>query len=371
MFSLIKSFRLYTGLFIFLSIAPCEAQLLKDTATLNLVKKDIDYIYNLQFSQARQLYTKISDAYPQHPVVYLLRGMITYWENFPLLNTSPAKVSFESDLHECIRLAEKQTDSEHKAEYLLANLSARGFLLMFYADNDIVMEVIPLASGTFKYVMQSFDFTSDCSDLFYFTGMYNYYRDAYPKAYPVYKPLALLFPAGDMQKGLNQLNKAAIASVVLRAESLYLLGYINVNFENNYSQASVYSLALHQLYPDNPHFMASYLKNLLLLKRYDEAGKIISSTKTGSSNKYFQAQISIFKGILQEKKHLDNKAAQQFYLQGISGLSLYGDYGHEYEAFGYFGLSRISEANDEKHNSQMYRKEAMKVSDFKKINFDK
>ena len=371
MLSLFKSFRLYTCLLIFLSIAPCEAQLLKDTATLNLVKKDIDYIYNLQFREAREIYSKISGAYPQHPVVYLLRGMITYWENFPLLNTSTAKVSFESDLRECIRLAEKHTDSEHKAEYLLANLCARGFLLEFYADNDLVMEVIPLASGTFKYVMQSFDNTSDCSDLFYFTGMYNYYRDAYPKAYPVYKPLALLFPAGDMQTGLNQLNKAAISSVVLRAESFFLLGYINDNFENNYSQAYVYSMALHRLYPDNPQFMASYLKNLLLLKKYDEAGEIINSSPTGSSNKYFQAQICIFRGILQEKKYLDNKAAQQFYLQGISGISLFGDYGHEYQSFGYFGLSRISEANDEKHNSQMYRKEALKVSDFKKINFDK
>ena len=43
-----------------------------------------------------------------------------------------------------------------------------------------------------------------------------------------------MFPSGDMQAGLNQLNTAAINSVVLRAESSYILTYIYVNFENDY-----------------------------------------------------------------------------------------------------------------------------------------
>ncbi|MBK7710997.1 MAG: hypothetical protein IPJ37_08645 [Bacteroidales bacterium] len=183
--------------------------------------------------------------------------------------------------------------------------------------------------------------------------------------------MAFLFPKGDMQTGLIQLNKASTKSVVLRAESLYLLAYIYVNFENNYFQASVYSRALHELYPDNPQFMATYLKNLLLQKRYDEAEKIINSPGAAFTNKYFLSQISIFKGIIEEKKNLDYKAAQQFYNKGIKEISLFGDYGHEYESFGYFGLSRISEVNGEKNASQMYRREALKLSDFKKVNFDK
>ncbi|MGA1977455.1 MAG: hypothetical protein ABSG89_06310 [Bacteroidales bacterium] len=90
---------------------------------------------------------------------------------------------------------------------------------MFYADNDLIMEVIPLTTGTYQYLMRSFDFTSACTDLNYFTGLYNYYREAYPNAYLEYKPLAFLFPDGDMEIGLKQLQTAAINSVVLRAES--------------------------------------------------------------------------------------------------------------------------------------------------------
>jgi hypothetical protein len=241
---------------------------------------------------------------------------------------------------------------------------------MYYSDNNIVMEVIPLASGSYKYMRRSFDFTSECTDLYYFTGVYNYYIEAYPKAYPVYKPLTFMFPSGDIQAGLNQLNTASLDAVVLRAEASYILTYIYENFENDFSMAYKYSLALHELYPENMRFFAAYLKNLLLLKRYDEADKVIESLGAETANKYLQAQLFIFKGILQEKKYFDNEVAQQYYNKGIRDISLFGDYGNTYAAYGYFGLSRISEASGEKHASKLYRKEALKLADFKKIDFD-
>jgi len=44
-----------------------------------------------------------------------------------------------------------------------------------------------------------------------------------------------------MEIGLKELKSAAINSVVLRAESYFLLTWIYVNFENNYPEALVYS----------------------------------------------------------------------------------------------------------------------------------
>lgn len=97
---------------IVLSIAPVNSQLLKDTVVLNLVKKDIDYIYNLQFDNAREVHSKINLLYPEHPVVILLNGMITYWENYPMLPTTPARDSFEKDMRRCIKLCEGTNNSD-------------------------------------------------------------------------------------------------------------------------------------------------------------------------------------------------------------------------------------------------------------------
>ncbi|MCE5348153.1 MAG: hypothetical protein LLG13_17960 [Bacteroidales bacterium] len=115
------------GLSWFLTSVPGNAQLLQDAAALNLVKEDIDYIYNLQFSNARKLYTEIIQSYPEHPIVFLLRGMMTYRENYPMLYTNPSHVSFEEDMHECIRLSENSINPDYEAEYLLADFKKINF----------------------------------------------------------------------------------------------------------------------------------------------------------------------------------------------------------------------------------------------------
>jgi len=296
---------------------------------------------------------------------------MTYWENYPLLHSNPNHISFEKDLHECIRLSEENINPDHKEEYLLANLCARGMLLIFYADNDLVMEVIPLAASTYKYIRRSFDYASACNDLYYFTGIYNYYREAYPREYPLYKSLAILFPGGDLETGLKELHTAALKSVVLKGESYFLLNWIYLNYENNYPEALSYGKTLHELYPDNVLFLAVYLKNLLLLKQYDESEKLINEATRVDGNRYLRDQLTIFNGLVQEKKYHNYDLAQQYYKEGISNISFFGGYGNEYTAYAYYGLGRISKLNGEKDISKSYVKQAMKLAEFKKINFDK
>jgi hypothetical protein len=244
-------------------------------------------------------------------------------------------------------------------------------LLMFYEDNDLIMEVTPLTISTYKHLRRAFEFTSTSSDLFYFTGVYNYYREAYPKIYPVYKSLAFLFPHGSMETGLKQLQSASINSVVLKAESFYLLIWIYMGFENNLPESLMYCKTLYEKYPDNTLYLETYIRNLLLMKKYDEAEKLISSASGKAMNRYFEAQLIILKGILQEKKYHNTKLAGEYYNKGINDISLYGRYQNEYAAYAYFGLSRITEGSDEKQTHKIYRKEALKLAEFKKINFDK
>jgi hypothetical protein len=364
-----------TRIFIFLiltlngSVPIANAQLLQDKAVMELVKTDVDFMYNLQFKDAREVYDKIVSSYPTHPIGYLLKGMITYWENYPILNSSPAHASFEEDMRKCIRISEANKKPEYAAEYLLADLCARGMLLSYYDDNGLSMEVTPLTMGTYKYIRRAFDYNSTCPDLYYFSGTYNYYREAYPKFYPVYKSLAFLFPHGNMEEGLKQLKTCSENSVVLRAESGYLLSWIYLSFENNFPESLNYAKELFEKYPGNPVFLETLIRDQLLIKNYDEAEKLLK-TVPATENKFFTGEFTILKGILQEKKYNDNNLASQYYNKGISDLSTYGKYGNAYTAYAYFGLSRISDNEAERHSRKSYRKKAMRLADFKKINFD-
>lgn len=348
-----------------------NAQILHDSLVVNRIKKGVDYLYNLEFNKAAQIFYDIGKKYPEHPVSYLLKGIYSYWENYPMLPTSEKHESFENDLRKCIDLCSVKAYSEkYEAESLLTNVCARGLLLLHYNDNDLSMRVIPLATGTFKYIMRSFDFVSTFADFYYITGIYNYYREAYPKMNPVYKPLASLFPPGDIVKGLTELVKAAELSIFLKAESYSILTYIYAGFENDFLKALLYSRTLVDKYPSNPYYKAMHIRNLLYMNEYDQAESLIISAGSNSGNAYYDAQLLIFKGILSEKKYRNYTQAKKYYEEGINAISFAGDYGNDYCGYAYLGLSRISEYTGDKTGKKAYRRKGLELIDFKKITFD-
>ena len=163
--------------------------------------------------------------------------------------------------------------------------------------------------------------------------------------------------------------KVAKGSIILKAEAYAFLTDIYLSFEKDYQKAAFYSKSLHSLYPQNPEYLGQYIQNLLLIKNYDEAEKEIQSF-VGHDNKFFQAQIDIFKGLIQEKKYHNLQQSEQYYNKGIKDIARFRDYGNEYTAYAYFGLSRIAAMNGDEQNKKTYRKLALKLADFKEINFD-
>jgi hypothetical protein len=365
----LKIFAICIVLRLSLNFNAVNAQILSDTASFNLIEKCVDNIYNFQFAEARELCNKINQKYPGHSGVYLLRGMITYWENYPLLPKSVAIKSYLDDMHLCIRLSEKKNNSSREAENLLINLCARGMLLLFYSENDFSSEVIPLATSTYPHIRRSFNFASAYYDFNFFTGLYNYYREAYPEEYPIYKTFVFLFPKGNRAEGLRELQTAGRCSLVLKAESYSFLSWIYTNFEQDYDLATLYSKMLYELYPDNAQYRTSYIKNLLLIKKYDEAEKLMNTTVPSIKNTFFLAKLRIFNGILQEKKYHNPDLAYTYYEKGVRDISSFQSYGNEYAAYAYFGLSRISDLKGDRNNKKFYQKKATELAVFENVDF--
>jgi hypothetical protein len=354
---------------LFVNNLQLSGQILEDTASLSIVKKGVACIYDFKFNEAKEILVRIDKLYPNHPIGFLFRGMIAYWQNYPLITSSADRPIYEKNMKKCIELCDKEVKPSSKAELLLINLCARGMLLMFYADNNLNLSVFPLASNTYSYLRHSFNFVSVYSDFFFFTGLYNYYREVYPDAHPVYRTFAFLFPKGDRNTGLEELRTAAGKSIVLRAESASFLSGIYLTYENNYNEASRYTEYLHNLYPDNIQYLAGDIKNLLLIKKYNEAEIILLEESGKVNNSYFRAQTEVFKGIIQEKLYKNLRMAEDYYKSGLSALSAYGEYGREYMSYAYFGLSRISILRGEKGNADTFRKKALNLADFKTVDF--
>jgi len=371
MTKLLRSGTCLLSLLVLNALSFLHSQILSDSLAVVRIKSGMDYLYSRQFDKAEMVFAELERLYPGHPVNYLYHSNIIYWKNYPLTSSSPYRKAFEDDLNNCMELSSKKSYSEkYAAESLLANVCARGFLLLFYTDNDLSFNVIPLATGTYKFIMRSFGFVSSFSDFYYFTGVYNYYREEYPKIHPVYRTVASLFPPGDKERGLAEIERAAELSIFLKAEAYSLLSWIYTGFENDYAQALLYSRKLTEKYPENNMFRALHIKNLLLLKQYDQAEELLNTTGNNSADRYFDAQVLIFKGILQEKKYRNFALAKKFYEEGISSASFFGNYANEYCGYAYMGLSRICEYYGDRTCRKVYRKKGSDMIDFKKVNFD-
>ncbi len=157
-------------------------------------------------------------------------------------------------------------------------------------------------------------------------------------------------------------------SILLKAEAYTFLTDIYLYFENNFEEATSYRKSLHSIYPDYPQYLGTYIKNLLLIKHYEDAEKEIRSAGP-IINPFLQAQITIFKGIIQEKKYHKLVSIEQLNSDGIRRISEFRTFGDEYAAYAYFGLSRISEKKGDITNQKNYHKLALKLADFKNIDF--
>jgi hypothetical protein len=311
----------------------------------------------------------ISKKYPDHPVVFLLKGMIIYWENYPLMASSGASRDFEDQMRICIDKCDNFND-DNEAEFLLTNLCARGSLLAYYVGNDLQTKVFSLARTSYRYLRRSFDFSGIFSDFYFFTGLYNYYREAYPEAHPVYKPLFAVFPRGDMGKGLYQLRTAFKEAIFLKAETSTFLSSIYKYYENNFRDASYFSRTIYKDYPLNFVYRINFIEDLLLARKYEEAEKLIDNPVSKTNNGYYNAQLAILRGILYEKKYGDMIKAEEEYTAGIEEISEYSNYGEQHTAYAYFGLSRISALNNDGHNQKLYRRKALNMTGFGHISFD-
>jgi hypothetical protein len=347
-------------------------QVLQDAQAVENIRKGVSYIYNCEFEQANAVALYLEKKYPNHSVSYLFKGMIIYWQYFPVIPGTRASEQFEEFLQKGLELAEvKLKKNGLDPENLLAAIGNAGLLLLYYADNGQSGKVISMAPKTYQWVMKSFDFTDTYKDFYFITGLYNYYREAYADAHPIYKPLVALFPHGDKKLGLKQLKISADSAIFLKAESVNFLSGIYQSFELDPASAIIFSRKLRDAFLRNPQFKAGYIRDLLVIQKYGEAESLLNSVPYSSLNAYHQAQTDVFRGIIQEKRYDNMKAAEPLYWSGISKVKAYGEFGDEFAAYAYFGLSRIYLNAGNTKASRQYHKQARDLSVYDHVNFDR
>jgi tetratricopeptide (TPR) repeat protein len=336
--------------------------LINDTTTLDQIRIGINQVYNCDFDSARTTLVYLENTYPSHPITPFFEGLIYYWKFYPLMPGNPGALEFETVMKEAWQRSRLLKENGQKTEGVFFELMARAFIVMYYADNGRSSKAISHLGKIYRDIMASFDLQEEFNEFFFITGLYNYYREAYPEAHPVYKPAAMFFRKGDKKKGLEMLRFAADETNFLKVEAALFLSLIYINFENKVDSAVMYASRLHQEYPDNGYFLSKYTEMLLVDEQYETALGPIHQLM--NMDEYNQMKGTVFMGIYEEKKLNNMEQSRNYYEEGLRQAEAYDERASYIKAYAFIGLSRYFLDKGDDKQARIYKKKAENASSF-------
>jgi tetratricopeptide (TPR) repeat protein len=218
-------------------------------------RQGIDHVYNLEFEQAEHDFRLLVQMAPDHPAGHFFLAMVDWWRiAIDLENEQYDRRFFDSLDHVidvCDALLDKNPDDVTAIFFKGGAIGFEGRLRFhrndYLAAANAGRKALPLVQSA-----SSLD-PSNC-DILLGTGMYNYYADVIPREYPFVKPLILFIPAGDKQKGIEQLTRASEQGKYAAVEATYFLMQIYYYYEKDYRKALALAAKLHDRFPTNTLF---------------------------------------------------------------------------------------------------------------------
>lgn len=346
-----------------------QQRIMPNKDLMALIRQGIDKCYNAEFDAAEKIFREVEKRAPGHPASPLLMGLNYYYKYYPLNPQSPGAEPFENTVKESIKRAGKMLDKNNEdIEAQAMDMISRSLLNMYYVDNGISFKAIPQIMPIYHSVIKGFTLKEKFNEFYFTTGLYNYYREAYPDAHPVYKPIASLLQHGNKVLGIKQLQLAADSCAFLRNEAMNFLKIIYLNYENNPEKALVYARRLSEKYPGNLTFQADFAETLIMDKQYERAKiPIIILLNRSNKDPGIIMKALILKGIYEEKEKKDLIIAEKNYLSGLKASEDLGPSVDAYRAYACLGLARIYKFNGNSKKSTDYRKDGEGYARYKYI----
>ena len=226
----------------------------------------INKMYNFEFKEAEKEFNWLVQEYGDHPLPVFLKGLSLWWKI-----DSYSGISDLSKTDSLDRLDEKFIKIMDKAISLSQNIYEKGnkidgafFLAASYGFKGRLLSerrkwrASALAGmNALRYLKEIRKDNLMIPEISFGNGLFNYYSVWISERYPLLKPIIKLFPDGDKQKGIVQLNNAGNNSFYTRTEAQYFLTRI-YSSENDINKALYLSKYLFETFPDNSIFHKFY-----------------------------------------------------------------------------------------------------------------
>ena len=236
------------------------------------ITEAVNSLYNFDFATAERGFTVMGHTYPEHPLPYFLMGLSQWWKIAPDTQNEKYDEIFLKYMGEAIKKAQTLYDadpSNKEAAFFLA--AAYGFEGRLYSERKSWTKAAFAGKNALKYLELSRGEEELNSELLLGDALFNYFSIWIPQNYPLLRPVLMLFPKGDKDLGLRQLEEVSDNAFYARVEAQYFLFRLYASEERKPYEALRITSYLHQKYPHNPYFHRFYARQLYAVGRLAEA----------------------------------------------------------------------------------------------------
>ncbi len=248
--------------------------LLLDKGLQYRITKSINSMYNFDFPTAERDFAVIMYQYPEHPLPDFLMALGYWWRiEVDVTNTRFDNI-FIQYLDRANEKAQRMFDRDPKnkeAAFFLA--AGYGFQGRLYSERKSWTKAAWAGRNALKYMELSRGETEFNPELLLGDALFNYFSVWIPENYPLLRPVMALFPKGNKQLGLQQLETVATNAFYTRVEAQYFLFRLYASEEKRPYEALQISEYLHSKFPNNPYFHRSYARHLYTVGRWTESVK--------------------------------------------------------------------------------------------------
>lgn len=254
-----------------------QTPIMDDKVLTDSIRKAVDLMYNFQFDKADNCIKRFRPKYGNHPGFLLFNGLSLYWKHFPILSHPAEFKVFMATMNQVIALGDKMEGKYPKSpEPVFYQMLGNLMMARHHAEGGEYIKAVNETRKAYTFIKKGFELQKTYSDFYLTTGLFNYFREAYPNNHPTYKPFTVFFPDGNKTQGLKDLEVASQKSLFSRAEALMYLSAIQLRDEYNPVLASKYSTQLYESYPNNWLYNILHAEILIETKRNDLAEPLVT-----------------------------------------------------------------------------------------------
>jgi len=235
----------------------------------------VNSMYNFDFEKAERGFEVMRYSYPDHPLPYFLMGLSQWWKIAVATENESHDALFLRYMDLTIDKAEAILDREpdnKEAAFFLAG--AYGFQGRLHSERKNWTSATFAGKNALKYMELSRGEEELNPELLLGDALFNYFSVWIPDNYPLLRPVMLLFPKGDQQLGLKQLEEVSENAFYARVEAQYFLFRLYASEEKKPFKALEITAYLHEKYPNNPYFHRFFARQLYAVGRGKEAMEV-------------------------------------------------------------------------------------------------